>query len=352
VTQSISQQRITLGEGATPMLRSRSIGPSVGLENLHFKLESLNPTGSYKDRFAAAAVSNLVSEKATVCLGCSSGNTGAALAAYSAAVDLPCILAIVDSAPEAKLRQMQIYGATLARVKGFGTDASMTQSVSDGLANLAADLGTTVQISAFCYAPIGMAGVQSISREIADSSILIQHVFSPAGGGGLTLAVCRGFDASDLSPSIHCVQPKGNDTIASPLREGHEHARSVECTTSISGLQVANVMDGNETVAACRRSGGTGHTVADEFVFEIQKRLAREEGIFSEPAGAVAVAGALLAAEKGEIASDTKTVCLVTGSGFKDDVSQTRMLESAGSCPSVDSFGEFESIVRKTLRQR
>lgn len=331
------------------MLRSRSIGPSVGLENLYFKLESLNPTGSYKDRFAAAAVSNLVSEDAIVCLGCSSGNTGAALAAYSAAVGLPCILAIVDSAPEAKLKQMQIYGATLVRVKRFGTDAAMTQTVSDGLADLATELGTTVQISAFCYAPVGMAGVQSISREIADSSTIFDHVFSPAGGGGLTLAVARGFEATDQSPAIHCVQPEGNDTIATPLRQGHDRARAVTCTTSISGLQVANVMDGHETVAACRRSGGTGYAVSDEFVFEVQSRLAREEGIFAEPAGAVAVAGAIRAAEMGEVASDANAVCLVTGSGFKDDSSQTRMLESSATCPRVDSFGEFENIVRETL---
>jgi threonine synthase len=348
----MSKPQVFLGEGATPMLRSRSIGPSAGLNNLYFKLESLNPTGSYKDRFAAAAVSQLVAEASPVCLGCSSGNTGAALAAYSAAVGLPCVLAIVDSAPEAKLRQMQIYGATLVRVKGLGTDAAMTRTVSDGLARLAVDLGTTVQISAFCYSPVGMKGVQSLAIEIADSGVKIEHIFAPAGGGGLTLAVCRGFDATDSSPAVHCVQPDGNDTIATPLREGHSRARPVECLTAISGLQVASVMDGNETLVACRKSGGTGFSVSDQFVFGIQERLAREEGIFSEPAGAVAVAGAVQGAGTGEIDSDANIACLVTGSGFKDDVSQTRMLASMPGCPSVDSFDDFERIARKTITAR
>ena len=334
------------------MVKSRSIGPSLGLENLYFKLESLNPTGSYKDRFASAAVSHLVSEKATVCLGCSSGNTGAALAAYSAAVGLPCILAIVDSAPEPKLRQMQVYGATIVRVSGFGVDATTTRTVSDGLVRLAADLGTQVQISAFCYAPIGMAGVQIIAHEIAGSGIAIDHVFSPAGAGGLALAVARGFEATDASPAVHCVQPAGNDTIATPLRDGHSSARAVECTTAISGLQVASVMDGHETLAACRRSGGTGYTVSDEFIYDVQTRMAREEGIFCEPAGAVAVAGVIRAAEGEEVAFDSNIACLVTGSGFKDEASQARMVGSPGGCPSVDSFSEFEHVVRETLLRR
>jgi len=350
-----SIRMITLGEGGTPLIKSCSIGPSVGLSNLYFKLENLNPTGSYKDRFAAAAISDLVSKNAVVCVGCSSGNTGAALAAYSAAAKLPCILAIVDSAPEAKLRQMQIYGATLVRIKGFGTDAAVTETVSNGLARLAGDLGTTVQISAFRYAPVGMARVQSIAHEIADALPTIEHVFSPAGGGGLTLAVARGFDAAEkhpaASPAVHCVQPEGNDTIATPLRDGHARARTVVCTTSISGLQVANVMDGHETLAACRNSGGTGYSVSDSVVFEIQARLAHEEGIFSEPAGAVALAGAIRAVELGELDSEANVVCLVTGSGFKDEASQTRMVASTVGVPSVDSLDAFERIVRETLSQ-
>jgi len=359
--QATCGEPVTLGEGNTPMVRSRSIGPSIGLDNLYFKLESLNPTGSYKDRFAAAAVSDLISEKATVCLGCSSGNTGAALAAYSAAVGLRCILAIVESTPEAKLRQMQIYGATLVRVRQFGIDAATTRTVAEGLLRLAADLGTQVQISAFCYAPIGMAGVQVIAREIADSEMAIEHVFSPAGGGGLALAVARGFDSTHLSPAVHCVQPEGNDTIATPLRDGHPSARAVECTTAISGLQVANVMDGHDTLSACRKSGGTGYSVSDEFVFEVQSRMAREEGIFCEPAGAVAMAGAIRATEKGEVTLDSGIVCLVTGSRFKDKASQVRMTESSGAgrgadpsgdCVSVDSFGAFENVVHETLSRR
>src|SRR5258708_29848460 len=82
--------RISLGEGRTPLVRSRRIGPAVGLQRLFFKLESTNPTGSYKDRFAAAAVSDLVARGVGLCLATSSGNAGAALAAYSTAARVPC----------------------------------------------------------------------------------------------------------------------------------------------------------------------------------------------------------------------------------------------------------------------
>ncbi len=107
------------------------------------------------------------------------------------------------------------------------------------------------------------------------------------------------------------------------------------CTTKISGLQVPSVLDGHDVIAACRRSGGTGHLVSDELVWDVQARLAREEGIFCEPAGAVSVAGALSAIRLGEIARDATVCCIVTGSGFKDAPSVDRML-SGSSCPLIN----------------
>jgi len=339
-------QSVCLGEGNTPFIRSRSIGPSVGLANLYFKLELTNPTGSYKDRFAAAAISRLLNDNTRLCLGTSSGNTGAALAAFSAAAGLPCILVIVDTAPAEKLRQMAAYGAKLIKVKGFGMDAEVTRKVASDLGHLAEKLNTSVQISAYCHSPTGMTGVESISLELADSGIVTDHVFSPSGGGGLTLAVARGFQkANEIKPAVHCVQPEGNNTIAGPLRRGGNHAESCQCTTTISGLQVATVLDGNETIAACRKSGGTGHLVTDEEVYQCQSRLAREEGLFSEPAGAVALAGAISAVKRGEIDPQSTVTCLVTGSGFKDEQSVSRMVGEDYQCPQVESLADFEKIV-------
>lgn len=334
--------RICLGEGETPLVRSRHIGPSLGLSHLCFKIESSNPTGSYKDRFAAMAISQMAARGQTRCLATSSGNTGAALAAYCAAAGIACEIAIVETAPEGKLRQMLAYGADLYRVRGFGLDAAITSQTFAHLQQRAGQPDTALQISAFHYSPDGMRGVQSLAYELAEQAEgPTDHVFCPAGGGGLTLAVARGFErlvqqgTLAASPRIACVQPLGNDTIAGPLRAGKARAQSVDCTSQISGLQVPGVIDGDETLAACRRSGGTGHLVTDEIIWEAQARLAREEGIFCEPAGATALAGALQAARNGELAPDAAIVCLVTGSGFKDAPSVERMTADC-ACPVVD----------------
>jgi threonine synthase len=99
-------------------------------------------------------------------------------------------------------------------------------------------------------------------------------------------------------------------------------------------LQVPYVIDGNEVIAACRASGGNVHIVDDENTWEMQQRLAREEGVFCEPAGAVALTGALQARRNGEIPDGAKVVCLVTGIGFKDQASLQHIAGEA--CPMSD----------------
>jgi threonine synthase len=108
------------------------------------------------------------------------------------------------------------------------------------------------------------------------------------------------------------------------------------------------VLDGDDVIAACRGLGGTGYVVADETVWSWQARLAREEGIFSEPAGAVALAGVEQALARGEIAPDEHAVCLVTGSGFKDERSLMRMTGEAPT-PLVERFADFAQAVRVGL---
>lgn len=341
---------VTLGEGDTPLIRSTRIGPALGLKKLWFKYEGSNPTGSYKDRFAAAAVTHLKVAGKRACLGTSSGNTGAALAAYCARAGMACYLAIVEGAPEGKLRQMRAYGAQLFRIKRFGASPTVSAEVMSGLRGLATELDAGYEISAFALSPRGMAGVQTISYEIAEALAGEAFaIFSPAGGGGLTLAVARGVETSGARGRVHCVQPAGNDTIASPLRAGSARAVAVESKTAISGLQVGGVLDGDQVIEMCRRSGGQGHVVSDEDVWNWQARLARDEGIFSEPAGAVALAGVAQAVARGEVAADENIVCLVTGSGFKDERSLLRMTGEEGT-PLLGGFSEFAGQVRSSVK--
>ena len=342
--------RLTLGEGGTPLIRSRRIGPSVGLNNLFFKLEFTNPTGSYKDRFACTAISDMVARGKTECIATSSGNTGASLAAYCALAGITCEIAIVERAPEGKLRQMLAYGAKLYRVRGFGVDSQISDRVVECLRTLSARPQAQMQISAYTYSPVGMSGVCSISHEIVEQSPRpVDHLFCMAGGGGFLLAIARGFEQSKSAgriariPRMECVQPMGNDTIASPLRSGQTVCRTVECTTKVSGLQVPQIIDGNDVISVCRQSGGTGHVITDELVFETQSRLAKEEGLFAEPAGSTAVAGAIHAARAGRLDPDAIIVCPITGSAFKDPPSLEAMTRNA-TCPTIE-LSELERRV-------
>ena len=306
ITPVPEQHRTTLGEGNTPLVRSNSIGPAAGLDNLWLKLESVNPAGSFKDRFGAAAISAMKAEDQSRCIATSSGNTGSAVAAYCAAAGLECEIAVVETAPMGKLRQMMAYGANVYRIRGFGLDP---------------------EISARAF-------------EILTARGHPDNV-APCLLGGLCVAVCRGFrrlvteSRLAASPAIECVQPQGNDTMASALSAGATQAQAVTCTTHISGLQVPNINDGHLVVQELKPTGGLGQLVSDESVWDVQRRLATEEGVFSEPAGATALAGCLEAVEMGRIDRNATIVCLVTGSGFKDEDSVERMIEET-TCPRIE----------------
>lgn len=340
--------RVTLGEGNTPLVRSRQIGPAAGLRELYLKLDYATPTGSYKDRFAAAAVSHMVATGQTRCVATSSGNTGAALAAYCAAAGIECRIAVVETAPEGKLRQMLAYGAKLYRVRGFGIDPAVSDGVMDAIRRTGSQPGSAVQVSAYAYSPLGMSGVKTLGYELAEQMPQgVGHVFLPAGGGGMVAAVARGFadlaQAGKLarSPRVEVVQPAGNDTMATALRDGIA-PREVRCTTRVSGLQVPTLLDATLAIELARASGGTGHVVSDDEVWDAQARLAREEGVFCEPAAATALAGALRAARDGRLDPAARVVCVVTGSGFKDPASVERLVGDAAA-PLVD-LAEFARL--------
>src|SRR3954447_26279163 len=118
--------RVTLGEGHTPLVSSVQIGPRYGARRLLFKLENCNPSGSYKDRFIAAAMDYMLNCGATACVATSSGNTGSALAAYSARYGVRSFILVNQDAPAGKLAQMQAHGATVIRIPAFVTDPAVT----------------------------------------------------------------------------------------------------------------------------------------------------------------------------------------------------------------------------------
>lgn len=308
-----------MGEGNTPLIEGARIGLELGVR-LFFKMEMCNPSGSYKDRFAAAEVSQLLRRGVRACVATSSGNTGAALASFSARYGIACAILVNDSAPSGKLQQMLGHGARVFRIRGFITSPEVTKSVYQRLSRISDEDSIPLVVSAYRFCPEGMRNVENIAAELAAPGRGgIDHVFVPVGGGGLFTAVCRGFlRVGGKRPKVHAVQPEGCATVVSAYREGREEILPVASTTRISGLAVPFDIDAGTALAELRNSGGRGITVSDSEVFAAQKQMLHKEGIWCEPAGAAALAGCRRASKEGWIAPGETVACLVTGHGFKD----------------------------------
>lgn len=312
--------KTSLGEGGTPLVNSVRIGPALGLQSLMFKLESCNPSGSYKDRFIAVQVDKMRALGIKSCLATSSGNTGSALAAYCARYQIRCTIVVNEHAPAGKLVQMQAHGAKVIRVPGFVTSPEITQRVYSILNHVSRATGAPLVVSAYRYCPEGMAGVESLGRELRDVPEL-KHVFVPVGGGGLFSAVCQGLRGT--STRVHAAQPAGCLTVVASWQRGDKDIREVQSTTRVSGLAVPFDIDASLALELLRENGGSGFAVSDEDVFATQRMMLEQEGIYCEPAGAAALTAARMARQNGVIREDDTVVCLVTGHGFKDPDSIT-----------------------------
>lgn len=307
----------TLGEGRTPLVSSIRLAREIGIRRLYFKLESTNPSGSYKDRFIAAEVTRILASGSRACVATSSGNTGSALAAYCARYDIRCAILVNEVAPEGKLMQMKAHGAKVIRVRGFGADSAVTKGVFDTLAELARKENVPLVVSAFRHCPVGMAGVESLGRELVEQAgPELHHVFVPMGGGGLYAATCRGVASAGWP--VHIVQPAGCLTAVAAWQRGDSEIVPVESSTRISGLSVPFDIDATLALEHLRACGGFGLGVEDDEVFESQRLMLSLEGIFSEPAGATALAGLRKALREGRLSAGESAICLVTGTGFKD----------------------------------
>ncbi len=318
-----------IGQGNTPVVESLRIGPQVGLR-IFFKLELCNPSGSYKDRFVAAQITEFLERNVKSCIATSSGNTGASLACFSARYGITCTIFVSEFAPSGKLQQMQAHGARVFRVKDFVASPAVTDAVYRRLEQISSDNGIPIVVSAYKYCPEGMKGVEQIAAElVSQCRDKLDHVFVPVGGGGLFAAVCRGFSAvTGIRPKIHAVQPEGCATVVSAYEERRNTIVPVISTTSVSGLSVPYDIDASLALAELIRSGGRGVAVSDSEIFETQQWMMREEGIWCEPAGAAALAGCLRTKRAGLIDDGETVACLVTGHGFKDPASLAGIAEA------------------------
>lgn len=320
----------SLGEGNTPVLSLTALPKLLGIHEISAKAEWMNPTGSYKDRIAAATIDDALRRGMRGWIGTSSGNGGASMSAYGARAGLPGFLCIAADAPAEKVRSIVPYGATLIPMSQLGI-AEM-----DAIRELAARYHLKLSVTAYRYNPEGMAGTESIGVELLAQGDFT-HVYVPAGGGGLLVAVARGLGGSSNARVI-CAQPAGCDPIVRFLNRDIADPRIDSCNSTISGLQLPAPPDGELAASAVLESDGWGTSVSDADAWAMQDLLATREGIFVEPASALAVAALANDVKTGRLPSSARPVAVLTGSGLKDLRRFSSTTEFGGRTFTIDDL--------------
>ena len=340
-----------LGEGDTPLIRSRRLGPSLSLENLYFKNEGRNPSGSFKDRPGALAVALAREAGAKGVLTASSGNAATAISAYAAAAGLKCLILLEPGNPPAKLRQALATGAQVVPVKGIF--AHGPEALQQFLGIVAARLNYYL---GFIWAPVNpyiLEGIKTISYEIvARLPGPPDVVVCPVGGGDMFAAQWRGYlemkGARMIKqlPRMVAVQSINAPPLLKAFQSGADRVSPLPYANSkISGINVP--FTGDHALVAVRNSGGLAIGVKDEKVFDIQRQIGAEEGIWIEPAGAAPVAAISELLSTGEIRKDERIVCILSGAGFKDsnlaeaealEISQRKPIEFDIEAKGMEDF--------------
>ncbi len=273
---------VTLGEGGTPLLPAPRLSERLGCE-VWLKWEGANPTGSFKDRGMAVAVSRALERGAPGVVCASTGNTAASAAAYSARAGLKAVILLPAGAvARGKLAQVLAAGAELREVQGSFSDVHLQArqlAEKEGLVNVNS------------INPDRIEGQSSAAREIVEQLGGVPDVLAlPYGGGGNTCAYVRGFDEAGAGrPRMLAVQSgQRADTLASAIR-------IVEPVHREQAEAAAEVV-----------------TVGDDEIVEWWSAIARLEGFFCEPASAAGVAGVAQVRPAGRV------VCVLTGHGLKD----------------------------------
>jgi threonine synthase len=297
---------LTLLEGNTPLIRSVAIARDLPGAELWFKWEGVNPTGSFKDRGMVVAVAKAAEAGAPGVICASTGNTAASASAYAARAGLRCVVVLPEGAmAAAKVAQARVYGAVVATMPGRFDDAL-------DLVRACATSGEFVLVNS--VNPHRLEGQKTAAFETLEALGHAPDVVAlPIGNAGNMTAYWRGFCESlpsDHRPRMWGFQAEG----AAPIVRGH---RVAEPQTVATAIRIGNPASWQGALAAAAESGGRIAQVTDEEILNAQSRLAAEEGLFVEPASAVAVAGLLRCAREGTSVRGT-VVAVLTGHGLKE----------------------------------
>jgi threonine synthase len=324
---------VSLAEGGTPLLESDWLSERSG-GRVWLKVEGANPTGSFKDRGMAVAMSAALAEGAKACVCASTGNTSASMAAYAARAGLTSVVLVPDGYIAAgKLAQALVHGATVVRIRsGFDDCLVVARQLAD---RYPVALLNSVN-------PMRLEGQKTAAFEIVDrlGTAPDIHVL-PVGNAGNVSAYWKGYqEYADAggggTPTMWGFQAAG----AAPLVKGVPVERP---ETAASAIRIGNPASWRLAEAARDESGGRFDAVADADILQAQRDIARRDGVFVEPASATGVAGLLALAGAGQVPTGARIAVTLTGHGLKDTVTAVDALEGIAPIvvePDADAVAE------------
>lgn len=303
----------------TPIVKPLGASKKLGLKNLSFKLDCQLLSGSFKDRASQAVIAQAQAFKQKKIALASTGNAGAAMSAIGAAYGMEIVLFVPEKAPVNKLMQSILYGATVVPVKGTYDDAfalSICYTKNFGGINRNT-----------AYNPITIEGKKSVSIELYNQmgKNVPDVVYVPVGDGCIISGVAKGFvdlrDAGmiDHLPHIVAVQSTASNAIAKAFETG-KFLNLDAATTIADSISVASPAAGRQAVMRIRESEGWCVQVSDNEIKAAQLALARDCGVFAEPAASASYAGLLKDRDSlvEKFGKDVNVLCLLTGTAFKD----------------------------------
>jgi threonine synthase len=322
---------LTLGEGFTPLVAAPRLGASIGVPNLHLKLEGLNPTGSFKDRGMVVAVAKAMEAGATSIICASTGNTSASAAAYGAAAGIEVAVVLPKGAiAVGKLLQALIAGSKVIAVDGNFDDALRVVRSMTSEPGSRATLVNSVN-------PHRIAGQKTAAFEICDDLGRAPDALAiPVGNAGNIMAYWAGFTEYamagivEMRPRMLGFQAEG----AAPIVRGEPVEKPETVATAI---RIGNPATWAGAVAARDESRGSISAVTDDEILAAYRSLAELEGVFCEPSSAASVAGVAKSAAGGATRASELVVAVLTGAGLKDpDTAEKTVAGRIIEAPATD----------------
>jgi len=321
-------EAVTLGEGATPLVDAQQLG----LGALWLKDESRNPTWSFKDRLASASVTMAKKLGARVIASSSSGNAGAATAAYAARAGLPCVVLTYRGAAGPMVTQMRAYGALLLEVP---TPEDRWRVLSAAVAKYHWWPTSVYYGPAVGSNPWGIEGYKTIAYEIADSLgwRAPDWCAIPVCYGDSLYGMWRGFEEMralgwiERVPRFIAAEISGS--LAEAMRDGLEQPSALPHAADTIAGSIRTVQATHQSVAVLRAAGGRALRISDEDMLAWQQRLARSAGVWAEPAAAATLPAIVQLRAEGVVAESDTVVSLLTAGGLKDPQSTDARLPPA-----------------------